>query len=81
MQQAIEKTSTRAKAYNAFTSLATNLRAIGRPATAARYLYHRDLYRTSTWLENPLGSNQNFRPRPLSADADTKRTMQTIIDR
>ncbi|WP_028579428.1 phage portal protein [Desulfogranum japonicum] len=80
MQLAVGKASTSAKLYNAFTSLTANILALGSPARAARYRYHRDLYRT--YVAGELtGSNQNFRPRPKSADADSKRTMQTIIGR
>lgn len=68
------------KMYNAVTALVANIRAIRNPYGAAQYREQRNAYRTYVAGETG-GANQNFLPKPRSADADIKRGIKTIVGR
>ena len=72
--------SAKLEAYDIITSLVSAFRAIRNPRAAALYRAERSGYRT--YVAGELdGPNQNFRPKMKSADAETRRSMATIVGR
>ncbi len=70
----------RHKVYDAATALVAGTISVFSPGRAAMYRHHRRMYRTYAAGEL-TGPNQNFRPRPRSADADIRRGLKNIIGR
>jgi lambda family phage portal protein len=68
------------KVFNAVTALGAGVLSPFSPRRAFLYRRQRGAYRTYVAGQTD-GANQNFRPRPRSADADIKRGLKTIIGR
>lgn len=78
MKKFIPKLTT--KIYNAYSTMAAGIIAMGSPWRAACFLASRNMYRTFVAGE-ATGMDRNFRPRLRTADADIRRGQQLIVAR